>query len=265
MPARPRLWLGGLLIAILLAAFLPGCGSDEDEKPATAAPRSLEDKCGDTAGPRARPFWLTASDGARLYAVEAGRNTTAVVLAHQSPSDLCGWLPYLRRLTGAGLRVIALDFRGFGDSRLGREQPSLAYDRDLRAGVAHARSTGAERVFLIGASFGGATALAYAHRLDVDGVISLSGETSLPSRRLDGLRSIRRFERPLLVVGSRHDRYLSVAEARALLRRAGSTDKELALYPGWYHGWEIVEGAPYAAEARALILDWIQARATDRR
>jgi hypothetical protein len=121
MPARPRLSFGGLLIAVLLAAFPPGCGSDE--KPKTAAPRSLEDKCGDTAGIRARPFWLTASDGARLYAVEAGRSTAAVILAHQSPSDLCGWLPYLRRLTGAGLRVIALDFRGFGDSRLGREQP----------------------------------------------------------------------------------------------------------------------------------------------
>jgi pimeloyl-ACP methyl ester carboxylesterase len=36
---------------------------------------------------------------------------------------------------------------------------------------------GAKRVFLLGASYGGAVSLTYAPRLQVDGVISLSGET----------------------------------------------------------------------------------------
>lgn len=115
-------------------------------------------------------------------------------------------------------------------------------------------------MFLVGASFGGAAALAYAPQLDVDGVVSLSGEARLAGAKLDGLAQVARLRRPLLIVGSRHDRYLPVSDALALLRRAGTKDKRTALYPGGFHGWDIVEDAPYAARARALVLRWLRAR-----
>jgi alpha-beta hydrolase superfamily lysophospholipase len=92
-------------------------------------------------------------------------------------------------------------------------------------------------------------------------VVSLSGETALPSRKLNALAAVPNLRAPLLIVGSRHDPYLPVDEALQLLRRAGSKDKRTALYPGGFHGWNIVEDAPYAAKARALILGWIRARA----
>ena len=63
-----------------------------------------------------------------------------------------------------------------------------------------------------------------------------------------------RLRAPLLIVGSRHDRYLSVADAHLLVRRAGSRDKRVALYPGGFHGWDLVEDAPYAGKVRALVL-----------
>ena len=59
--------------------------------------------------------------------------------------------------------------------------------------------------------------------------------------------------------GSRHDRYLSVADALRLLRRAGSRDKRTALYPGAFHGWDLVEDAPYAVHVRSLVLGWLRA------
>src|SRR5436309_184498 len=121
----------------------------------TAPPRSLADKCVQTSGVAATPFWLTASDGTRLYAIEAGSGATTVVLMHEYPADLCGWLPYAATLVHAGLRVLAFDFRDFGDSGRPAGKRASAYGRDVRAAVARARTDGAKRVFLAGASFGG--------------------------------------------------------------------------------------------------------------
>lgn len=182
------------------------------------------------------------------------------MLVHESPGDLCGWLPYAKTLTAAGIRVLALDLRGFGDSRPPDRVPYYAYDRDLHAAIARLRSDGAHRVFLIGASYGGATVLTYGSRLETSGVISFSGELTLTFNGLNADAGVKQLRAPLLLVGSHHDRYLPVAEALKLLRDARSKDKRTALYPGAFHGWDIVEDAPYAAKARALVLAWLRAR-----
>jgi len=106
-------------VALAIAAATAG---------AAGAPRSLTTKCVDTSGVRAHPFWITTADRVRLYAIEAGHGPTAVVLAHEYPADLCGWLPYVRTLTAAGLRVLAFDFRNYGDSggRRTGSRPSTA-------------------------------------------------------------------------------------------------------------------------------------------
>jgi len=241
----------GVLAAFLLVV-VPAGGA--------AGPPSLATKCGNTYGVDAQPFWLRTSDGVPLYAIEAGAGRVAVVLAHESPASLCGWLPYIPTLTAAGLRVLAFDLRGFSDSVLPAHASARAFDRDLAAATARVRADGARRVFLVGASYGGAIALPYAPRLTLDGVISLSGETDLPSPRANPLVSAPRLRIPLLIVGSRHDYYLPVRDALALIRRVGSKDKRTAFYPGAWHGWAIVETAPYAARARKLILAWIRAR-----
>jgi alpha-beta hydrolase superfamily lysophospholipase len=246
----------GLLASLLVTlALLVPSGAD-----AGGSPPTLTEKCGDAPGVSAQPFWITTSDGVRLYAIEAGSGPVGIVLAHESPANLCGWLPYIPTLTAAGFRVLAFDFRGFGDSVAPATAAFRAFDRDLAATVARVRADGASRVFLMGASYGGAIALTYAPRLKLDGVISLSGEIYLPSSKANALVSAPRLRAPLLIVGSRHDRYLPVKDALTLLRRAGSKDKRTALYRGGWHGWGIVEAAPYAANARALIVAWIRAR-----
>jgi pimeloyl-ACP methyl ester carboxylesterase len=238
------------LLASLLAAATTGAG----------APPSLKTKCGDTSDVAAKPFWITTTDRVRLYAVATGAGSSGVVLVHESPGDLCGWLPYMRTLGRAGLRILAIDLRGFGDSRLSDSTDDLAYDRDLRAGVAYLRHHGVRRIALVGASFGGATVMTYGSRVPADAVVSMSGEQSLPWRHLDALAGVRRLRVPFLIVGSRNDGYLPVPDALRLLHAAGSRDKRTALYPGSYHGWEIVEDAPYAARARSLVLGWLRAQ-----
>lgn len=196
----------------------------------------------------------------RLYAAEAGNGPTAVVLAHESPADLCGWLPIVPSLEHAGLRVLALDFRGFGDSGPGVGKGALAYDLDLRAAIAHVRGEGATKVVLVGASFGGAVALADGSRLEVDGVISLSGEPRLANAGLNGLAGVRRLRVPLLVLASRDDHWCTGADARTIVRDAASHDKRATVYPGAWHGWDMLVDPPFAAGARALVVGWITSR-----
>jgi uncharacterized protein len=219
------------------------------------APPRLRAACGSSAGLAARPLWLTTSDRVRLYGVEAGEGAAAVVLAHQGRSDLCEELPYAKTLVAAGLRVLAFDFRGNGHSALPRKG-ALAYRRDFAAAIARLRADGAKRVFLIGASMGGAAAVQNAGGLALAGIVSLSGTRLWSGFGINkpGPRALRA---PFLYLGSKEDWRAPLKEARAILRNAGSRDKRGVFYRGSLHGWQLVQDAPFAARARALIRGWI--------
>ena len=225
---------------------------------AAGAPPSLVAACGDSSGIAAHPLWLTAGDGVRLYAIEAGKGSTAVVLAHQGGSDLCEELPYAKTLLARGLRIVAFDFRGNGRSELPAKD-SLTLGRDLAAAVSRAHAQRAKHVFLVGASMGGAAVVQNGAGLRVDGLVSLSGTRLWPGYGINkpGPGAVRA---PFLYLGSRRDSRAPLQEARRVFRSVGSHDKREILYPGSLHGWELVQAAPHAAKIRALILAWIRAR-----
>ncbi len=224
-----------------------------------AAPPGLVEACSSTSGVRARSMWFAASDGVRLYGIEAGTGRTAVVLAHEGGADLCGWLPYARTLQDAGLRVFAFDFRGYGLS----ERPSradLALGRDLAGAVARVRADGATEVFLMGASLGGAAVVQNSAGIDVAGRISLSGTRLWSGYGVNDPAGVRRVSAPFLYVGTRDDWRAPRPEALSVFGMVGSADKKIVLYPGSDHGWDLVELPPYGARTRALVLKWIRAR-----
>jgi len=204
-------------------------------------------------------MWFKASDGIRLYGIEAGTARTAVVLAHEGGADLCGWLPYVVTLQTAGLRVFAFDFRGYGQS----ESPStasLALGRDLAGAVARVRADGATDVFLLGASMGGAAVVQNGAGIHVTGRISLSGTRLWSGYGVNDPAGVRHVSAPFLYIGTRDDWRAPRAEALSVFRRIGSADKRIVLYAGSMHGWELVDDPPYGARTRALILNWIEAR-----
>jgi pimeloyl-ACP methyl ester carboxylesterase len=99
-------------------------------------------------------------DGIRLHARDWGGSGQAVVLLHGLASNARIWDGVAPRLTGAGLRVVALDLRGHGDS----DQPASGYDfgtlvRDLDAALA---GLGLDRPLLAGHSWGANVALQFA-------------------------------------------------------------------------------------------------------
>jgi pimeloyl-ACP methyl ester carboxylesterase len=225
---------------------------------ATAAdPPSLQQACGSTSGLAARSSWLKTSDGVRLYAVTAGRGSTVVVLAHAGGANLCGWMPYAATLVRTGLRVLAFDFRDYGLS--GRPAKHwLLLGNDLAAAIARARVTGAKCVFLMGASMGGAAVVQNTSSLHVAGRISLSGTRLWQGYGINDPSSLPRIRAPFLYLGSRDDWRAPMKEALGILHRIGARDKRSAFYQGSFHGWDLVDGAPFAARARALVLTWIR-------
>jgi dienelactone hydrolase len=108
---------------------------------------------------------------------------------------------------------------------------------------------------------GGAATVAEAPKLkDVAGVISLSGELDLPTSELDAIGAAPSIEVPFLFVGSEADGYVLGSDARRLTRAVGSKDKQVRIFEGGYHGWDLLDVAPYRARVKSLIVDWIRGR-----
>jgi alpha-beta hydrolase superfamily lysophospholipase len=259
--------------SVLLAAAVVGCGGSSPDRapsggqsstthatwtPADAGPPTLRAACGTTQGLSARPLWLHTADGVRLYAVEAGTGPTTIVLAHEGRSDLCSsWLPYAKHLVAAGFRVLLFDFRGNGESQSVGGRNALQLGRDLAAAVKRARGGGERRVFLIGASLGGAAAVQNGASLRVSGIVSLSGTRIWPGYGINHYASLPRIQAPFLYIGATNDYRAPAEEARDIFRRVGSKDKRIVLYRGSLHGTAFVDYAPNAQRVRGLILQWL--------
>lgn len=99
-------------------------------------------------------------DGGRIHADLYGRGTRGVILAHGGRFDKGSWARQARQFEGAGYRVLALDFRGYGESTgPGQEDPfSAALHLDVLAAVRYLRAIGAEWVAVVGGSMGGSAA-----------------------------------------------------------------------------------------------------------
>jgi pimeloyl-ACP methyl ester carboxylesterase len=235
---------------LLATVLLAGCGGGH-ARPATPSPAPLGERCGDVHA-ESRTLWFTASDGTRLDGAELGTGPRGVILLHESPADLCGWEPYAEKLAGRGFHVLLVDLRGFGLSNPGRYGSARGAVADVRGAVDTLARLGAKRVALVGASYGGVNALVAAPALGarIAGVASLSGELFLGAQ-LNAYAAVPRLRVPLLVMGSRDDRYLSGTEARELVRAAGSPKKSLVEFDGSFHGWDLLLAAPPEERRRA--------------
>jgi pimeloyl-ACP methyl ester carboxylesterase len=106
------------------------------------------------------PESFPTPDGGVVQASVYGSGERGVVLAHGGRFDKESWEPQARALAAAGLRVVAIDFRGYGDSRGGGTLPEGDDGRrfDVLAAVRWLRAHGAKSVAAVGGSMGGVAA-----------------------------------------------------------------------------------------------------------
>jgi len=99
-------------------------------------------------------------DGGLVYADMYGKGDRGVVLAHGGRFNKESWALQARTLAKAGFRVLAFDFRGYGQSRgPGQSQPMGApLHLDVLAAVRCLRKMGAKTVSVVGGSMGGGAA-----------------------------------------------------------------------------------------------------------
>jgi dienelactone hydrolase len=265
-----------LTILALLAAGCSGTSGSNGDGPAQAttttavALQPLEQpasRCG-TATTKATLVRFQAADGTSLNGVLVGSGPAGVVLAHQYPSDLCGFWPFADYLAKRGLRAFAIDLRCFGRSACPEGEARGRVVDDLDAAVAELRRRGVTRVGLVGASMGGAAVLIAGTRVQppVAAVVSLSGEPD-PTSLVGGIplnagTAVKQLTVPTMFVVATHDNYVSVAETRAMYRAVKTGDKRLEVLSGDFdggHGWQLLNDpasgqfGPVAAKVAAFL------------
>jgi pimeloyl-ACP methyl ester carboxylesterase len=93
------------------------------------------------------------ADGGRIVADLYGSGPSGVVLAHGAAFNKESWADLAETLVAKGHQVLAIDFRGYGASRAGKD--AKARDQDVLAAVRYLETKGARSVSVVGASMGG--------------------------------------------------------------------------------------------------------------
>jgi pimeloyl-ACP methyl ester carboxylesterase len=183
-----------------------------------------------------------ASDGTRLVGHRWGHGPTFVVLAHQYGGDTCEWASYAKRLASLGYTALAFDLRGFGRSQKRYGDLLIRYDRDVAAAATLARSLGARRVLLVGASLGANAVVVAAASITppVQGVVSLSAPGTF---RLDAVGAARKLTVPaLFAAGEVDEGGIYKTDAKSMYDADSAADKQLVVVPGAKHGVALVAG-----------------------
>jgi pimeloyl-ACP methyl ester carboxylesterase len=118
---------------------------------------------------------IETADGISLAFADEGEGTP-VVLLHGFPDSSYVWRNQIPALTGAGLRVIAPDLRGFGDSDMPQEVEAYRITNSARDVISILDSLQIERAHVVGHDWGAGVAWVVAglHPDRVDRLVTMS-------------------------------------------------------------------------------------------
>ena len=237
-----------------VALTLAGCGSHGPARTrsnATHAPRPSKTSAATSLpqpglrcpGPDtpATTLLFASRNGARLDGAVVGSGPVGAVLLPEYPGPYCGWWPYAVDLARHGVHVLLFDYHCQGLSTCGHDRRD--YVADAAAAVGVLRAHGARSIALIGASLGGAVALAAAASQHPAALVDLSGERNpakiIPGLHLGAMHYAPHVHAPALFAVARGDRYVSVNAMRTIYHATGSPTKTLRVLPrSAGHGWD---------------------------
>ncbi len=264
------------LAALTLVVFgvLAGCGSlDEKEREwifqpgdrtwagGLAAAEGMEDEWidftakGATQPTRLHGLWLPAShaDGAPV-----------LLYLHGARFDVRGSAPRIRRMQQLGFSVLAIDYRGFGESSKALPSETSAYEDARAAWDWLAARYPQSRRYVFGHSLGGAIAVHLASEVqhDAAGLIVESSFPSIPdvvssfkwgwlpvgpliTQRFEAGELIGSVTMPVLVVHGSEDKLIPPALGRALYDKAPQPKRFVLVEGGSHHSANTLGQAAY--------------------
>jgi pimeloyl-ACP methyl ester carboxylesterase len=164
-------------------------------------------------------------------------------------------MPFARSLARRGYLTLPFDFRGYGKSQDPPRGASSRLAADVIAAAKKARSLGAKKVVVVGASMGGtAVVVAGANaRTVITGVISVSGSRGFG--RMNAEVAAHRLQVPVLYMAGDEDPGFP-EDAQVLYDATATTDKRIEILDSGNHG--VLLAAEPAA--RSLIESFVAAR-----
>jgi pimeloyl-ACP methyl ester carboxylesterase len=252
-----------LLVAACLLTLAVGC-TEQPPPPPTPSLSTVAATVGPTLPPvgaecreeatKGRTLRLVNGAGHNVAAVELGRGSSAVVLAHQSDGSLCEWLPYAEQLAGQGFRVLAFDFVGSGSSSMPKQK---TYVEDVRTAVDYLRKQGALKVVIMGASMGAtmSTVAGAAIAPPVDGVIALSPPTTFDG--VNAEKAAPSLRSPVLYIAGDTDGDFATY-AKAIYNATPADLRGLLVVTASQHGIRLIDAEVQASfQVRSAVLQFL--------
>lgn len=196
-------------------------------------------------------------DGGTILGNLYGTGKQAVVLAHGGQFNKESWEQQAQILAKAGFRVLAIDFRGYGQSKgPGDTDPlSAPLHMDVLAAVRYLQKAGVKKVSVVGASLGGSAAIKAALTAspgEIDRLVVLAAWTNDSLEKLNG--------RKLFIVSrddTRGDGVVRLTKIREQFEKA-LEPKELIVLDGSAHAQHLFtsdQGKRLMDEVLRFLLD----------
>ncbi|MET0519653.1 MAG: alpha/beta fold hydrolase [Burkholderiaceae bacterium] len=279
---RKSLWLRclpGLSALAALVALAAGCSSlDERQREWIFQPGERSWPGGSAAAQGMDDVWIefdaTAGHGTPvrlhgLWLAAARPDAPLLLYLHGARFDVRGSAPRMRRMQELGFAVLAVDYRGFGQSSKALPSEASAIEDARAAWDWLGRQHPGRPRYLFGHSLGGAIAVSLAAEVQQQaaGLIVEGSFTSIPevagsyrwgwlpgswlgpwiTQRFDAASRIGRLKMPVLVVHGSEDDIIKPALGRALYERANPPKRFVLVEGGSHHNTNTLGLAQYRA------------------
>jgi uncharacterized protein len=267
-----RAVLGSLLAAAVAVGLFAGCTTlDERQREWIFQPSDRTWAGGLMAAEGMADVWIDftsrhSGEPVRLHALwqpQERADAPVLLYLHGARYDVRGSAHRARRMHALGFAVLAVDYRGFGQSSKALPSESLAVEDALAAWAWLARQHPQAQRYVFGHSLGGAIAVHLASQVaDCAGLIVEGSFTSMPdlvgsfrwgwlpvgpliTQRFDAASRIGQVRSPVLVVHGSDDTLIDPALGRALYAKAREPKRFELVEGGSHHSTNALGQAQY--------------------
>jgi dienelactone hydrolase len=197
---------------------------------------------------------LTTSDGVKIIGnhFKAPKGSPGILLLHMMPAVKESYNKFAEELFNAGIGVLAIDFRGHGESEGGNyqefsEQQHQASIEDVKAAIEFQKKEGHSQLFICGASIGANLALQIiSESNDLDKAILLSAGINYKGIETEPLAEKVSVDKDIYLVAAKDDVRSggSSDEQNRKILAALSCKKEIRIFETGGHGTDIFNVHP---------------------